>query len=981
MAGMVPEGQHGVVDKADRMLDIARAIDPERARALGTEFGDSRRRAALVLLGAAFPPLTPSGSQVDALDRVTREGLQAPRRRAELLSDARFATERVPRPEGFARELRRFVWAERARIALRELLPPELGGAPIAVTSHELSLLAEVALELALGECERRAALEVGAPLRSDGTPAAICAFGLGKLGGQELNAGSDVDLVFVYDSDEGEAGQLSLHEFWSRVVRRAVALIDTPSEDGLIWRVDLRLRPEGSGGPIANSVPATERYYETWGRQWERAALLRARAVAGSAELGAVVTREVFAPFVYRHQVDPGIASTLLDMVERSRLELSKNPERDLKLCRGGIREAEFFVQGLQLVWGGREPSLQVQGTWRALSRLESRGLVTAREARRLAEGYAFLRRLEHRLQWSSGLQTHVLPTDPDALMRLGRTLGHADERPLLAELASIREHIHELFDSIVPGRAPSAKPSPFRALLACLPERERTRSEAEQLFGSAEFGDHLLALARRPDDVLGELTLEKFPQLGDQLLRALHASTDPEQALRYLRVFFGRFVSPAAYVQALAADERALFRVISVLGASRMVGDTLVARPELADVLVFGDAQVSDPVAAVELELLAEERAREASARREEREENFVAALRIAKRRVMLEVAVADLAGSINTRDATRLLTELANEIVRRTVGFILGDQARGLALIALGKFGGSELGYGSDLDVIFVFDPAYAPSRAEALPYFAARAQRIIRLLSEPNAAGPGYALDTRLRPSGSQGLLVTSIGAFARYHGVAAPEAHESDGSQATSSGAAWERQVLLRARACAGDRKLGERVVELAQIAAYERGAPPVEELMRLRQRMEVELGRERSGRFDLKAGRGGLLDIEFCVQWLQMQHGKDARVRDTDTATALAALHEHGYLSRAGFFTLREGYRFLRRLEQRLYVLSGASTSLVDTQNGSLNEVARSLGFSDEPGHTAGAQLASRYEAVTSSVREAYTAALTNGSD
>jgi glutamate-ammonia-ligase adenylyltransferase len=964
------------VDKAARMLDLARAIDAERARTLEAELGEAGRRAPLILLGAAFPPLTPSGYQVDALDRVVREGLQAPRRRPELMSDARTATLRAPRPDGFARELRRFVWAERARIALRELLPPELGGAPIAVTAYELSLLAEVALELSLGEAAHKAALEYGAPERADGTAAAICAFGMGKLGGSELNAGSDVDLIFVYDSDEGAAGELSLHEYWSRVVRRTVALIDTPSEDGLIWRVDLRLRPEGSGGPIANSVAATERYYETWGRQWERAALLRSRAVAGNAELGAVITREIFAPFVYPHRVDPTIASTLLDMVERSRLELSKHPDRDLKHCRGGIREAEFFVQALQLIWGGREPSVQVQGTWRALSRLESRGLVSAREARRIAEGYAFLRRLEHRLQWSTGVQTHALPTDRDALMKLGRTLGHADERPLLAELAAIRERIQELFDSILPGRAPNSQASRFRTLLACLPDRERTRSEAERLFGSAEFADHLLALARRPDDVLGELTRERHPELGDQLLAALSASSDPEQALRYLRVFFGRFVSPSAYVQALAADERALYRVISVLGASRMVGDTLVARPELADVLVFGDAQVSDPVAAVELELLAEERPRNASARREEREENFVSALRIAKRRVMLEVAVADLAGSLKTREATRLLTELANEIVRRSTGFILGDQARGLALIALGKFGGSELGYGSDLDVIFVFDPAYAPSRDEALPYFARRAQRIIRLLTQPNSAGPGYALDTRLRPSGSQGLLVTSIGAFARYHGVDAPEAHASDGSQATSSGASWERQVLLRARACAGDRKLGERVVELAHAAAYERGAPPVEELMRLRQRMELELGRERPGRFDPKTGRGGLLDVEFCVQWLQMRYGKDARVRSTDTATALAALHEHGYLPRPLFFTLREGYRFLRRLEQRLRVLSGASPSLVDTASGGLNDVARSLGFLDEPGRSAGAELVSRYETVTSSVREAYLAAL-----
>ncbi|MGC4092343.1 MAG: bifunctional [glutamate--ammonia ligase]-adenylyl-L-tyrosine phosphorylase/[glutamate--ammonia-ligase] adenylyltransferase [Polyangiaceae bacterium] len=958
------------------MLELARAIDSERARSLESDFGDDARRAPLVLLGSAFPPLCPrSGHQVDACERLIREGIQAPRRRSELLADARGVCDRVPRGDAFARELRRFVWAERARVALRELLPPELGGAPISVTAYELSLLAEVALELALAEAERHLAARFGAPERADGARASMCTFGMGKLGGQELNAGSDIDLLFVYDSDEGQAGELSLHEFWSRAVRFAVALLDTPSEDGLIWRVNLRLRPEGSSGPVANSVAASERYYETWGRQWERAALLRSRVVAGNFELGSLIAREVFAPFVYRHQVDTSIGATLLDMVERARVELSRDPERDLKLCRGGIREAEFFVQTLQLIWGGRDSSLQVPGTLRALSRLESRGLVSSREARKLAEDYAFLRRIEHRIQWSTGLQTHTLPTSPAELARLGRTLGHADERPLLSELAHIRERVQALFDSAVPGRHRRSADSPYRTLLSSLHDRARVRAEADALFGSAEFGDHLAALGRRPDDLLGDLTRERYPELGERVLEALQASSDPEQAARYLRAFLSRFLSASAYVQALGEDQRALFRVVSVLGASRMVGDTLVARPELADVLVFGDAQVSDPVAAVEAELLAEGRVRTPSTRAEERLDAFVAALRIAKRRVQLEVAVAHLGGALNTREATRLLAALANEIVRRSAAFILGDQARGLCLIALGKLGGSELGYGSDLDVIFVFDPAFAPSREEALSYFAARAQRIVRLLTEPNAAGPGYALDTRLRPSGAQGLLVTSIGAFARYHGVDVPEAR-SDASLATSSGAAWERQALLRARACAGDLQLGQRVVEIARVAAYERGAPPVEELMRLRQRMEVELGRERPGRYDLKTGRGGLLDIEFCVQWLQMHHGLDQAVRSTDTAFALQALHERGYLERSLFFPLREGYRFLRRLEQRLHVLGGNSASLIDGSSSTLNELARSMGFSDEPGSPASAQLISRYLTVTSSVRDAYLAAL-----
>jgi glutamate-ammonia-ligase adenylyltransferase len=954
------------------MLRLARTIDPDRAEAMLADLGPKPERAPQVLLATAFPPLRPgAGHQVQALERLAKEGLRVERRRRDLLQDARRLTASTRDSAGFLQALRRFVWAERARIALRELLPLELGGAAIEVTARELSSLADVALELALDEAQAQISARWGPPLRSDGAPSTLCVFGMGKLGGLELNAGSDVDLIFVYDSDDG-GGELALHDYWSRVVRRAVASIDTPSEDGLIWRVDLRLRPEGSRGPLANSVAATERYYETWGRLWERAALLRSRPVAGDLQLGELVGREIFTPFVYRHSVEPGIAQALSELVERSRLELSSDPERDLKLGRGGIREAEFFVQALQLIWGGREPTLRVAGTLAALARLESRGLVSDREARILGEGYAFLRRVEHRVQWTAGVQTHLLPTSNADLARLGRSMGHADERALSLELSRIRSAIAELFTAISPGATRRRERSRFAALLATLPDPAAAAEEAERVFGTADIAEHLMALARRPDGPLGELTRDRFPHLGAELLEELAGSPDPEQATRMMRAFFARFSAPGAYVTALAEGERALARFITVLGSSSFVGEALVARPELADVVLFGEGKVSDPHAAVELELEAQTHADDDQ---EQTQANFVAALRLAKRRVMVEVAVADLAGTIGTREATRLLSDLADQVLSRVADYVLAGDARGLAVIALGKLGGRDLGYGSDLDVIFVFDPSVTPRREDAQATFAKHAQRIIRLLSEPSFAGPGYQLDTRLRPSGSQGMLVTSLGAFARYHGVDCEEARGYAAS-ATSSGAPWERQALLRARVVAGDRRLGERVRAVAELAAYQGGAPPVEELLRLRRRMELELGRERAGHYDLKAGRGGLLDIEFCVQWLQMRYGDEHRIHSTDTAEALEALHAGGYLERRHFDLLRDGYRFLRRLEQRIHVLTGRGSSRIDARSPGLSQLARRMGLQDEPGYGAAAQLLTRYEAVTSSVRSAYLEAL-----
>lgn len=943
----------------------ARGIDPERAERAVTELG--AERGVAVLLSAAFPPFWPALPwQLRALDDIAKSGWRGRRHRADLVARLRSQVGDLSDAEGVASRLRRAVWAEKARIALRELLPTKLGGASIDVTARELSELAEAAFEVALAEATRHVAGRFAEPTLDDGRPAQIVCLGMGKLGGHELNAGSDVDVIFVYDSDDGGAGELSLHDFWTRVVRRACALIENPTADGLVWRVDLRLRPEGSQGPIVNSVIAAERYYETWGRLWERAALLRARPIAGDLELGAELERQVISPFVFRREVDPAIALSLAALVEQSRAELSSSPERDLKLGHGGIREAEFFVQSLQLVWGGREPSLRVPSMLAALNRLRARGLVTDREMRALAGAYRLLRRVEHRVQWRTGLQTHELPREEAELDVLGRSLGHASGRALLDELEHARSRVEKLFRSLLPKEAPTL--ARHHVLIQKLELGDPGFVDAvEQAFGSADVAEHLRALARRPDDLLGSLTRERHAHITDTVLDGIGESPDPEQAARGLRALIGRFSSPGAYVSMLAEEPRALTRLIWVLGASSFVSDAVVGRPELADVVLFGRDGAPDARAAVEGELST----LDAPAVEDDfdRRDAFVQATRRAKRRVMVEVAVADLAGVLTTREATRSLSELADRCFQAAVHFELGAEPKGLAVVAVGKLGGREIGYGSDLDVLFVFDPERAPEDKDPTEFFVRAAQRIIRLVSEPHPAGPGYELDTRLRPSGSHGMLVTSLASFARYHGVLLTS---EPGPQVQSSGAPWERQALIRARALAGDPVLLARAIEVAERAAYESGAPPVEEMHRLRKRMENELGRERPGRYDLKTGRGGLLDIEFCAQWLQMKYGNDSRVRTPDTSEALDALARQGHLPQPEFEILREGYSFLRRLEQRIHVLHATSSTNIDVRAPGLAPLARRMGMHDSAGETAVDELLARYRDVTESVRRAY---------
>jgi glutamate-ammonia-ligase adenylyltransferase len=415
----------------------------------------------------------------------------------------------------------------------------------------------------------------------------------------------------------------------------------------------------------------------------------------------------------------------------------------------------------------------------------------------------------------------------------------------------------------------------------------------------------------------------------------------------------------------------------VCSLLGASAFLGESLAAYPDMADLVFFSRGVPSPDLARAQLDeeiaALDPEDAGDVDA--------FVGAMRRAKRRVTFEVGMADLAGELGTREVAHVLAALADATLDQAVRFAVrerrqiearsgkgsGRRSSGgeLAVIAMGKLGGREIGYGSDLDLFFVYDvdepePGKEPDTGAAER--AARiAQRVLRLLETPHEDGPGYALDTRLRPSGSQGLLVVSLEAFTKYQNERAEP---------------WERQALVKARACAGDRELGTRVLTAARRAAYERGAPDPERIHHLRTRMQREIGHERldrsPARYDIKVGRGGIVDVEFAAQWLQMHHGNDPRVRSTETEVALTALETCGHLDAQLAEALRDGWRFLRRLEQRIRVSHGTSVNLLEEGAPGLATLARRMGMRDGPRARADQTLLERYVAVTADVRTAY---------
>ncbi len=1013
-----------MVTRRARLHALASSIDPARAlefeRRLGPALGaGSDALAIAVLLASAYPALGPVVEATPALARhLAVEGFAAPRRRDGLISRLRAAVGPIADEDRVRRELRRFAQAERARIALREIVPSSLGGADVDVTARELALLAEATIEVALEEAVAVVTARHGRPITASGAPSRFVVLGMGKLGGTELNAGSDVDLIFVYDTDDGEARPdapgrepTTLHDVWARVARRLTATLEDVTEDGFVWRVDLRLRPEGKSGPLVNSLAAAERYYEAFGRLWERAALLRARPVAGDLGLGEEALAAL-APFVWRRGVDPGIAVEMAHLTERARCELSHDASRDLKLGPGGIREAEFFVQTLQLVWGGREPALRERGTLVALRRLRAAGLVTDREARDVEGAYLALRRAEHAVQSSTGVQTHLRPDRGDDLGRLSRALGFGDAAAFLADLGRRTRRVAACFASLRPAGA--ATRSRWVEALAALDRGNgrgfveafsRVAAHAELAGATVALHDgaagaamaerwhdvagDLFDLARRPDAPLGGRSREAFPALAETLLDAVVDAADPDQAARYLRMFFGRFRRPGIYLRLLAAEPRAVRRLCTVLGASAFLGEAVVQKPELGDLVLFSRAPLTPDQARADLGLEVDAARGDDVGEGDDPDDAFVGALRRAKARVTVAVGLSDLAEEQSLREVTLTLSAFADATLeaatRHALGTPAGEPVRGLAVIAMGKLGGRELGHGSDLDVLFFFDPAAAPEGADPVAYFTRAARRVIRLITISHPAGPGYELDTRLRPSGSQGLLVTSLESFARYHGVRVDgREHDPATGARHVRAAAWERVALLRARAVAGDVALGDAAIRVAHATAYDVRDDPnalAAEIRRLRVRMERELSHERDGRRDPKLGRGGLVEIELAVQVLQMQHGADPAVRTTDTAAAIDALEAAGHLAPDHADALREGYAFLRKLEQRLRIVHGDASRLLDERAPGVGPLARRMGIRERPRAEAAAELVARYRAVTERVRAAFDAIVGPGAE
>jgi glutamate-ammonia-ligase adenylyltransferase len=845
----------------------------------------------------------------------------------------------LPRAELQA-ALRRHRRRELVRIGGRDLL----GLASVDATVREISALAEGVIEAAVNAVRARLEAEWGAGRGG------FTVLGMGKLGGDELNYSSDVDLVYVYERDGEQADGRTLAQFFSRLAEEVTRALREPTADGLVFRVDLRLRPGGGEGPVALSVPAALSYYETWGETWERAAWLKARPVGGDRELGERLLAELV-PFVYRRYLDFGTIEDLKRMKRQvdASLRAPGAASRDVKLGRGGIREVEFFVQAQQLVHGGKDARLRLRSTLAGLEALAAAGYVERPVADRLAAAYRFLRDVEHKLQIVQERQTQLVPRDPEELLGLARRLGfHGADAVASFEAArtrhtnAVRDAFDALFHAAEEERRREAAPE-----LALLVEELDQEEQALGRLGrlgfrdvAAVYADLRLLRDGPPHAPASARRRQALAALAPALIAEITRSAAPERALRHLATFITTIGARTSYLHLLLENPGVMRLLVRLFATSEFLSAFFLRHPELLDSLVRADLV---RVTRTREDLATELASRLAAAPDLEAE---LDTLRRFRHEEFLRIGVHDIEGTLAPGEVGPELTRLAEtcleaalRIARREVltrtGLPAAPATEGLVVVAMGKLGSAELTYASDLDLIFVYD-AGDPERwaGRAVPHevFTRIAQRAISALQTPTREGLAYRIDTRLRPSGNQGPLVSSLEAFAAYH---------------RTSAQVWERQALIRARVVAGPPALGARLEAVVTQFVYGRGleAAEVAEIARMRTRIERERGGP-EGQVNVKTGRGGLVDVEFLVQMLQLRYGQThPGIRKRGTTAAIAALAAEGLLAADDARALADGYAFLHAVESRLRLERDQPIEATDLDADALLSLARRLGY------------------------------------
>jgi glutamate-ammonia-ligase adenylyltransferase len=842
---------------------------------------------------------------------------------------------------GLMRALRRLRGREMLRIAWRDLG----GSAGLDETLRDLSELAEHCVDRALEWAYDQACQRHGVPRNAAGQAQRMVVLGMGKLGGGELNFSSDIDLIFAYPDKGVTDGRRDLEnsQFFIRVAQRLIRLLNEPTQDGIVFRVDMRLRPFGEAGPLVTSFDAMEDYYQEHGRDWERYALIKARAMAGDVPAGEALIQRL-RPFIYRRYLDFGAIEALRKMKTMINDEIRRRGLGDnIKLGAGGIRELEFIGQAFQLIRGGRDTDLQQRSIQRVLRLLGDKRLLPPDAVEKLLTAYRFLRRSENRLQMMEDRQTHVLPTEAPERERLAFAMGYRDWGGFVHQLEVHRLDVRSEFDRVfasprleTPG--PQGEDGPASGLIS-LWRGGLNPAQAHQVLEQAGFrepGEACAALERfrasrayRLNTPLGRARLDRLMPL---LVSAAGQGTDPDAVLPRLLALLDAIAQRSVYVALLVEHPLALSQLVRLAAASAWIAEYLTHHPILLDELL-------DPrglYAPLDKAGLAREAKEQLGHVPEDDLEGQMERLRQFKQANVLRVAAADVTGVLPLMQVSDQLTGIAEVVLAQVSELCETQLARkygrprcsvdgqlyrpGFAIVGYGKLGGIELGYGSDLDIVFLHDSTGGVQHTDGERpvdngvFFARLGQRIIHMLTAYTPAGILYEVDARLRPSGKSGLLVSPLQAFESY--------------QRTEAWT-WEHQALVRARMVVGGPRMGEAFAGIRREILTQPRDPGAlrKAVQEMRERMWERLGSGSGSRFDIKHDPGGITDIEFMVQYsvLAHAHAHPALCEHTDNIRILDGLVQCRLIPVLDAQAMKDIYRLYR---DRVHALSlqGASS-------------------------------------------------------
>ena len=932
------------------------------------------------------------------IEYLLKENLNVPKRKEKLHNEIKRILSYTNRAEENYSIIRKFKNREYLRVGLRDLLRK----GDLTEIVKEFSDIADVCLQRVYEICENDFIKRYGEPFyyTSDGEKrkSEFTILSLGKLGGRELNFSSDIDILYLYSSDKGETQRtkknsneydtgIKLHQYYMKLSQMITNVIGEITEDSIMFRVDLRLRPEGKKGDIAYSLRSYEIYYESWGETWERQALLKARVSAGSQSLGNKFLKLIH-PFIYRKYLDFTSIEEIRKVKERidATLLIRGKDIENIKLGHGGIREIEFFVQSFQLIFGGRYELLQETNTLNVLKNLLILKFINENDYKKVSEAYIFLRELENRIQLSYGIQKHIIPEDANERKALARKMGMSDynkERSVnrLIEIYNYHiKNVRERYDSLF--YKEKEERTPYFIISS---EDKEEAIEYLQDFNISDAEKAILTIINLREGELFIHPSEKskilFDKLLPKLLKEISVLPEPDLALSNFEMFVKSSGSRENLYSFMLENDKVRELLFTLFGMSKFLSDILIRHPESFDSILNPDEWLVSKSKKQLYEQLLKSISKIIIFDKKLDE------MRRFKKIEELKIGLRDFSLNVDLMDAFRDLSNLADVYLECALNISKDKLSKKygipeiernpkkiecpITIIGLGKLGGQELDFGSDLDLIFVYEDDGTTSgiidenslKKNVIPnhiYFQKLYENIYNVVSSLTEAGYAYKIDLRLRPEGKKGATVLSMKRFEEYFNTRAET---------------WERLALIRSRIVAGNVELGNKFIDITQKFVYANKLviENILEINHIRERIEKELAEENEHKKDFKHGYGGIVDIEFIAQTLQLKYGSEFKeLRISNTVKALKSLEKRKILSTTDSENILDAYRFLRRIENRLRIIHDTSLHSFDVSASVTDTLAVRMGYKKGKRGGAGEILIKKYNKHTGKIRNIF---------